>query len=478
MAPGIDTTAVGRVVDERWDAEVMPALLDLVRIPAKSPAFDPEWDAHGHIAAAVDLVVGWAEAQGIEGTSVEVHRLPGRTPLVLAEIPPTAGGDPTDTVLLYGHVDKQPEMVGWRDGLSPWEPVLDGDRLYGRGGADDGYAAFAAVTALRALREVGGDHARCVLVLEASEESGSSDLEPYVEALADRLGPVSLVVCLDSGCGTYDRLWTTTSLRGLAAATVRAEVLTEGVHSGAASGIVPSSFRILRQLLSRVEDEATGEVLVPELHVEIPAERLAQAAEAAQVLGPMHEGFPLVPGGRPAVEDPTGQLLARTWRPALSIIGADGLPSLVDAGNVLRPGTALRLSMRIPPRCEPEAAARALAAVLEADPPLGARVTVDHLEWAPGWDAPPTAPWLAAAVHAASTAAFGTPPASMGEGGTIPFMGMLGERFPDAQFLVIGVLGPGSNAHGPNEFLHVPMARGITAAVAQVLHAHRHRHRG
>jgi acetylornithine deacetylase/succinyl-diaminopimelate desuccinylase-like protein len=286
---------------------------------------------------------------------------------------------------------------------------------------------------------------------------------------------VSLVVCLDSGCGTYDRLWTTTSLRGLVAATVRADVLTEGVHSGAASGIVPSSFRILRQLLTRVEDEATGRVLVPELHVEIPGERLAQAAEAARVLGAMHEGFPLVPGGQPAVGDPTEQLLARTWRPALSVIGADGLPSLVDAGNVLRPSTALRLSMRIPPRCEPEAAARALAAVLEADPPLGARVAVDHLEWAPGWDAPPTAPWLAEAVTSASTAAFGAPPASMGEGGTIPFMGMLGERFPAAQFLVIGVLGPGSNAHGPNEFLHVPMARGITAAVAQVLHAHRHR---
>jgi len=384
------------------------------------------------------------------------------------EVPGAGGG----TVLLYGHVDKQPEMTGWAEGLGPWTPVRRGDRLYGRGGADDGYAAFAALTAIEALEAQGVPHARCVVLIEACEESGSVDLPAHVDALAGRLGTPDFVVCLDSGCGDYARLWGTTSLRGVVSGELAVEVLTEGVHSGA-SGIVPSSFRVLRRVLSRLEDDATGAVLPPELHAAIPPARLAQARAVAAALGDeVWSRFPFVPGMRPAAADPVELLLASTWRPALAVTGADGLPALADAGNVLRPRTALKLSLRLPPTVDAARATARLKELLEADPPYGARVTFTPASQSAGWEAPPMRDWLGASVDAASRACFGQPAMYQGTGGSIPFMAMLGARFPEAQFLITGVLGPESNAHGPNEFLHVPTGVRVTACVAHVLADH------
>jgi acetylornithine deacetylase/succinyl-diaminopimelate desuccinylase-like protein len=364
-------------------------------------------------------------------------------------------------------------MTGWREDLSPWTPVREGDKLYGRGGADDGYSAFASLAALRLLKEQGLPHARCVVLIEACEESGSYDLPAYIEALAPRIGKPSLVVCLDSGCANYEQLWMTTSLRGLVGGNLRVDILTEGVHSGDATGIVPSSFRILRQVLSRVEDEATGRIKVEGLHVEIPKERREQAREAAKVLeGEVFTKFPWVPGARPVSEDGAELVLNRTWRPALAVTGVDGMPALSNAGNVLRPFTTFKLSMRIPPRLDPKAGMKALKDALEKDPPYGAKVTFEGDKASVGWDAPPLAGWLSRAVESASKTFFGQPAMAMGEGGTIPFMGMLGERFPEAQFLITGLLGPGSNAHGPNEFLHVPTGKKLTCTVASVIADH------
>jgi acetylornithine deacetylase/succinyl-diaminopimelate desuccinylase-like protein len=465
----LDPARAAASSDRIWEAEILPALEQYIRIPNRSPLFDADWQAAGHMDRAVALVEAWCRRQPIAGLSVEVVRLPGRTPLIYMEVPGTAPG----TVLLYGHVDKQPEFDGWRDGLGPWTPVRDGDRLYGRGGADDGYAAFASLAALRLLEEQGVPHARCVVVIEACEESGSTDLPAYIEALLPRIGTPDLVVCLDSGCGNYDQMWLTTSLRGLIAGNLRVDVLREGVHSGDASGIVPSSFRILRELLSRIDDMATGRVLPPELHVEVPPERMAQARLAADALGDEIAGhFPFVDGARPMKRDHVEQILARTWEPMLSITGIDGVPPTGSAGNVLRPFTTVKLSLRIPPRVDPERAAEVVRRELERDPPFGARVRFVAEKSSSGWDAPPLEPWLAASIDGASRAFFGRPSMAMGEGGTIPFMGMLGERFPSAQFLITGVLGPASNAHGPNEFLHVPTGKRLTGCVAQVIADH------
>jgi acetylornithine deacetylase/succinyl-diaminopimelate desuccinylase-like protein len=474
----LDADLADAHVGHAWDDDIVPVLHDYIRIPNVSVAYDADWAEAGHMARATELLRQWCDrhaGSGLDGATVEVHELPGRTPVLLVDVPPTGGGRTDDIVLLYGHLDKQPPFTGWREGLGPWEPVVDGDRLYGRGSADDGYSTFSAVTALEAVRAAGGAHGRCIVLIEASEESGSPDLPAHLEALGVRLGEPSLVVALDSWCGDWDRLWITTSLRGLVDMTVDVEVLTEGVHSGSAGGVVPSSFRILRQLLGRVEDEQTGALLVRELHADIPDDRLRQITATAPELGDLADRFPFVEGATPTRPTTEQMLIARAWEPALEVVGIGGAPRPARAGNVLRPSTSVKLSLRVPPTADPEAAAAAVEARLTADPPYGARVTVRRGVAEPGWHAPPDAPWLARAVEAASLAAFGRGHRALGEGGTIPFMGMLGRRFPDAQFVITGVLGPESNAHGPNEFLHLPTARKVTSAVAHLLDSHARR---
>ena len=464
----MDNAVATELIESTWDRSITPSLIDYIRIPNKSPAFDPDWKKNGYMDEAVTLISDWCRANAIDDMALEVIQLEGRTPLIYIDVP----GVGKDCVVLYGHLDKQPEMVGWHEGLGPWSPVLDGDRLYGRGGADDGYSAFASLTAIRAVRAAGGQHARCVVIIEACEESGSFDLPHYIDYLQDRIGTPSLVICLDSGCGNYDQLWCTTSLRGIVAGNLEVRVLDEGVHSGDASGIVPSSFRILRQLLDRIDDSTTGTILLDALKVEIPSQRLRQAEVVAQVLGEaVHDKFPWRGDMRPAATG-TEAVLNRSWRPALSVIGMEGLPALQDAGNVLRPMTTIKLSLRIPPMVDAEVASQALKSALEHDPPSGADVRFVAEKGAAGWNAPPLEAWLEEACESASNTHFGKGAVWMGEGGTIPFMGMLGEKFPQAQFMVTGVLGPASNAHGPNEFLHIPCAKRLTACVAQVLDAH------
>ena len=466
-----DPAALKAFIGKLWDAEVVPTLVDYIRIPNKSPAFDADWATHGFMDQAVSLLEAWARRKiaALKGATLEVVRLEGRTPVILIDVP----GQGSDCVLLYGHLDKQPEMTGWAEGLGPWTPVIKGDKLYGRGGADDGYAMFGAISAILALQQAGLPHARCVILIEACEESGSPDLPYYVDHLGPRLGDPSLVVCLDSGCGDYERMWLTTSLRGLMAGALRVQVLDEGVHSGDASGVVASSFRILRHLLTRLEDPDTGMILPLDLYSPIPPQRAEQAAKAAKVLGKdIYAKFPFVQGMAPVTDDLAELVLNRSWRPTLSVIGMDGVPPMGSAGNVLRPFTSAKLSIRLPPTKDAKAAAQAVKQILEADPPYGAKVEfkVDSAE--SGWNAPQLAPWLEAAVASASQQAFGHELAYMGEGGSIPFMGMLGEKFPKAQFVITGVLGPHSNAHGPNEFLHIPTGKRVSAAVALILADH------
>ncbi|HEX6266218.1 MAG TPA: M20/M25/M40 family metallo-hydrolase [Burkholderiales bacterium] len=452
-----------------WDEAIVPALLDYIRIPAKSPHFDQDWASHGHIDAAVKLAADWCRGHAPEGMKLEVVKLGGRTPLLLIDV---AGSSPGN-ILVYGHLDKQPEMTGWRDGLGPWTPVLQDGKLYGRGGADDGYAVFAALAALRALQAEKRPHARVVMLIESCEESGSYDLPAYLEALAPRIGAPGLVIGLDSGCGNYEQLWGTSSLRGLVNGVLTVEVLTEGVHSGDASGVVASSFRIARQLLERIEDAETGIVKHSAFHAQVPVERAEQAKRAAEVLGAeVWRKFPFLKGMQPMTIDLSDLVLNRTWRPMLAVTGADGLPPPAAAGNVLRPRTSLVLSLRLPPTVKAESAARQLQAMLEADPPYGARVKFEYGQAATGWHAPATEAWLEAALETASLNHFGKGVMWMGEGGTIPFMAMLGAKFPNAQFFITGVLGPHSNAHGPNEFLHLDYAKRLTSCVADVIAAH------
>lgn len=488
-AGALNAAALQNHVDASWQEHILPALVKYVEVPAKSPAFDPDWARHGLIDRVLQDAADWVAARRVPGLSLEVIRLTDaharpRTPVLFFELPASGGRDGTpapasgQTVLMYGHLDKQPEFNGWRNDLGPWTPKIEDGKLFGRGSADDGYAVYASIAAIEALQAQGVAHPRIVGLIETSEESGSHDLLPYVDALRPRLGDVGLVICLDSGAGNYDQLWLTTSLRGMASGVLKVEVLTEGVHSGDASGVVPSSFRIMRQVLDRLEDSASGRLLPSVFHCEIPAERIAQAQATAAILGDeLHRRFPWAHhdcGGStvfalPTTTDPVEALLNRTWRPTLSVTGAEGLPALRDAGNVLRPYTAFKLSLRLPPLVDAAQAVQQLKTLLEDNAPYQACVTFEGEGSASGWNAPATTPWFEQALQDASQAHFGAGCGTIGQGGTIPLMNLLSQGFPTAQMMVCGVLGPRSNAHGPNEFLHLDYARRLTASVAQVI---------
>ena len=455
---------------DTFESEVLPTLAKYATIPCLSPAFDSEWQSHGYLADAMALYAQWATARNFARHSVAVHELEGRTPVLVVTIEATA---PTNgTVLLYGHLDKQPPLGDWSEGLDPYQPVRRANRLFARGVADDGYAMFASLLAIEELERQGIPHARCVVLIEASEESGSPDLEAHLDALTSHLGEVELMICLDSGAHSYDRLWVTTSLRGVLNLDVTVSVLERGQHSGSASGVVPSSMRIMRQLLDRIEDATTGEILIPELRAQIPDSHVSAAQVVAEAFGDVagHEQ-PVVEGLELMGVDAAERILRRSWYPTLSIVGAQGLPDSAIAGNVLRPSTTLTLSLRLPPSCDPAVAEAAVRSALTENVPNKAHVSVDGAS-AAGWVTPELAPWLRTALEEGSTLAFGNEVAYAGEGGSIPFLASLGQRFPNVQFVATGVLGPDSNAHGIDEMLDLDCAVAVTNAMSHVIAAH------
>lgn len=469
----MDHSSVHGVVETGWMASALPSLAEYIKIPALSPDFDASWAETGHLRRAVEHVRDWIAARGLPGAGLEILQLDGRSPLLVVDVPATPGAVAQGTVVLYGHLDKQPPAGDWSEGLDPWQPMVRGCRLYGRGAVDDGYAGYAAALAIEAVHATGGEHARSVLLLETGEESGSRDLPAYMEHLAGRLGDVSLVVCLDAGGGDYERLWLTTSLRGIVQATVKVTVLTSPQHSGLAGGIVPSSFRVLRALLERVEDAGTGRIKLPAMNVQIPAERRAGAEALARFdPGAPKRRHPLADGVRPESEDDVELILNSTWRPALAVTGASGLPEPADAGNVLRASTSLKLSFRLPPTADSRAALAELEQALTTDVPNHAQVELDDVFAQDGWNAPTPAPWLTQALDSVGDAVLGQRHQGVGIGGSVPFMTMLAEHYPRAQFLVTGALGADSNMHVPDEWLNLAFAAKVTEAVAHVLDAH------
>ena len=469
----IDTNQISSFVNEFWDQYITPTLIEYIEIPNKSPVFDPNWEINGHMEEALQMAISWLGRHEIPGSHLHIGRIEGRTPLLLLEVDGTIDKQQRlPTILLYGHLDKQPEMEGWREGLGPWKAVREGDKLYGRGGADDGYALFASICAIKAIKEQGLPHARFVVLIEFSEESMSPDLPPYMQRFEDIIGNPAAVICLDAGAGNYDQLWCTTSLRGFVGGTLKVEVLEEGVHSGI-SGIVPSSFRINRQLLSRIEDEETGQLIINDFFVDIPSQRFEQTRMSADILAEAAiKDLPFAEGTTPVSSDPLELLLNHTWKPALEIVGQDGIPSIRMGGNVLRPYTTLKWSLRLPPTLPCATAKAALTTAFTENVPYGAKVTLEFEADGEGWNAKELAPWLGQLLDDASQTYFGQKAMHFGAGGSIPFMHMLGARFPEAQFIVTGVLGPKSNAHGPNEFLHIPYAKKLTSSIAFILAKH------
>lgn len=468
----LDIDKCREFVLNKWDNEIIKELSDYIEIPNQSPLFDKEWDNNGYQEQVVDLMMKWAKAQNVENLTLRVEKDEGKTPLIFGIV--EGASDTNETILMYGHMDKQPPLDGlWNEGLGPYKPVIKDGKLYGRGGADDGYAIFASITAIKALQEQNIPYARIVIMIEGCEESGSPDLPYYVDKLAEEIAKPSLVVCLDSGCGNYEQLWLTTSLRGMVAGNLNINILKEGVHSGAASGIVPSSFRILRMLLDRIEDSKTGQMILPEVQVDIPKDQQVYIKDTAKVLGNIiHEEFPFVQGAEPVSEDLEELVTNRTWRPTVSYTGVDGMPSLERAGNVLRTHTSVKLSIRLPPTLEPKVMMQAVKKAVETNPPYNAQVEFVPEKGAQGWMAPKISQWVLDSCNNASHSFYNKQSCAFGEGGTIPLMGMLSRCFPGTQFIITGVLGPASNAHGPNEFLHLDMAKKLTMCISKIIGDH------
>lgn len=465
----LDHHRVQKLVDEKWEHDIVPRLCEYIKIPNKSPVFDPDWAEHGHMDAAMQLLTDWLAQQDVDGLTYEVVTLEGRTPTLFCDIAASEACTSPRSVFLYGHYDKQPEFDGWDDDLGPWKPVLRDGRLYGRGGADDGYSLFGSILAIQAIQQQGQAHPRCTILIEGCEESGSYDLPFYVQHLKDKIADPALVVCLDAGCANYNQLWLTTSLRGMVIGTLTVKILTEGQHSGLAGGIVPSTFRILRQLLDRLESSVSG-TMCDGLQVDIPASAKAAAEDVARTVGTeIYHQFPWVDGAQPDGTNLTELVLDNCWRASLATVGLSGAPEIQNAGNTLRPETSAKLAIRIPPTLDADAAATLIKWTLEQDPPYGAQVSFDLETHMSGWCAPEEEAWLQTALAESADAYFGAPVAHMGMGGSIPFMKMLGDAYPTTQFVVTGVLGPASNAHGPNEFLEISTGKRVTACMAEII---------
>ena len=460
----MDPDQIKEYVNRHVDQGVIPTLVEFVRIPSLSPDYDPNWETNGLLLEAMNLMIKYVDSLSIKGFTHEVLKEPGKPWLFYGTLPAT---DPSlPTVLMYGHFDKQPHMEGWSEGLGPATPVIRGDRLYGRGCSDDGYAIPTSAVIMKALQEFSIPHGKIILIGENEEESDSSSLVYYVNLLKPRMGQIDIVVCLDSGILTYDQLWVTTSLRGIMNLDLTVKTLKAGVHSGGGSGIIPSTFRILEILLSRIEDKDTGRILVPELHTNIDPQVYIDKASTIKVINDSFlKLIPFEDGVKPVSNDLTQMYLDNTYVPTLVVTGVEGLPSLQNAGNVLQPQITLRLSIRVPPGVDSKVALEAVKRELVRDPPYNAKVSVSETSPDNGWAQKPNKEWLDDALNQASLKFFGNEALKLGEGGTIPFIGFLGESFPSSQFIITGLLGTDSNAHSVDENLDIPYLKKLTCCM-------------
>ena len=454
-------------INDFWDKEAIPALQDFIKIPNKSPEFDSNWETNGYMDQAERCISAWCKINSPKGMQIKTLKTPGRTPIILIDIP----GEINKNILFYGHLDKQPEMSGWDDDLGPYTPVIKDGKLYGRGSGDDGYAVFSAISSILAIQKQNLKHPNIQIMIEASEESGSIDLPFYINKYEKDIIKPDMFICLDSGCGDYDRMWLTTSLRGMATGILEVEVLTEGVHSGMAGGIAPSALEIMQHQLQKISTPLQARINLPELKVNIPKARLQQIKEAAAILGEnVAKDFPFAATTQALSDNNTDLITQQTWLNSYAIIGLDGIPSTDDAGNVHIPKLTAKISLRLAPTCDTNKAIESIKQKLELNPPYCAAIKFSPITINNGWHANIASDELSAIFDTASLNYFGEKCAYMGEGGSIPFINMLQEKFPSSEFVITGVLGPQSNAHGPNEFLHLAAVKKISCCIADIVY--------
>jgi acetylornithine deacetylase/succinyl-diaminopimelate desuccinylase-like protein len=450
----MDKRIIKPYIEKLFATNVLPNLQEFIKIPNCSPNYDGDWEKNGNAVKAASFLANWVQGLNLKNAEVSLLKDPGHTPFIYIDVKATRPGDDR-TILMYGHLDKQPAFTGWSEGLGPQIPVVKDGKLYGRGSSDDGYATFASVSSIKACQDNGWDLPRMVILIEGAEESFTDDLFYYVNQLKTVIGTPSMVMCLDSGCADYERLWVSTNLRGVISISLKVSVMTtQGIHSGLGGGLVPDSFMIIRQLLDRIENPETGDMLEPSLFVEIPEDRNKQIDAMMKVVGDKYlDNIPWFGKTHPLDKNLKDTIIRNTWKPTLVITGCDGLPDTSTAGNVLRGFTELRLSIRLPPGIDSTKAGETIKAILEKDPPYNAKVEATVVNTGDGWNLNSFSEKLGNTLNIASQRFFNSDMCFFGEGGSVPFVKFFNESFPKADFAVLGVCGPTSNIHGPDENL-------------------------
>eukprot|EP01134_Creolimax_fragrantissima_P007648 CFRG7648T1 len=465
----MDATKTQAFVDKHFQEKFVDTLSGFIKIPNCTPAFDADYLTNGHIQTAIKYILDFTDSLKIPGLTHSVYDDESRPPMVCIVYP----GEVKQNVMIYGHLDKQPFMEGrWSEGLDALTPVIRDNKLYGRGSADDGYSVLAALLSIQAAREQGVPLPRICILLETEEESGSENLLYLMEQaqVKEALGKPDICICLDSETADYDKIWVTSSLRGLAACNLKIEVMESGQHSGLAGGIVPETFTIARQLLDRLEDSTTG-VVVDEFNSQPDDKKRNEAKEVAEYHGSsLFTNFKLLEGVSAMSEHDLAQMyLQNVWYASLSVTGGCGLPDVSDAGNVLRPWTQLRVGIRLPPNVNGHDAAKKLEEVLTKDPPYGCKISVTGLQGGNGFCTKPFPIYLNDSIRDASMAFFGQAHSSFGIGGSIPFLSELGQKYPEAQIIPMGAMGPDCNAHNPDESIDLPYAKKFVCFLSHLL---------
>jgi acetylornithine deacetylase/succinyl-diaminopimelate desuccinylase-like protein len=466
----MDRRVIEPFVRQFFDSEILSSLMNFVKIPNCSPEYDPDWDKNGYQIAAAQYIQDWIKNQNLKGCDTVFLKDEGRTPFIYVNIEGTKEGDDR-CILLYAHMDKQPPLTGWSPGLGPYTPVIKDGHLYGRGSSDDGYAPFAAITAVKACQDNNWPLPRIGIILEASEESGSTDLKYYLEKLSKLIGNPSLIFGLDSSCIDYNRLWTTSSLRGVFSMNLKVSLLKLGYHSGNGGGFVADSFLVLRMLLDRIEDSKTGKLLDEYLYPTVPVDKKAEIDHLASTMGDhILDGIEFYKNTQPMTNDKVELILNNTWRPTVTITGANGFPELDKAGNVLRQNSEVKISFRLPPLVSAKEVFTRIKNKLTENPPYNAKIDLTTSDVAnDGWNQRPFSKDLNNILNDASNKFFDLDCDSYCEGGSIPFVNFFSDKFPKSEVIIMGVTGPGSNIHSTDENLHIEYCKKIICCLTYII---------
>ena len=457
------------IIDAHWDNWYVKGLCEFIEVPNLTPMVDPNYLTNGLNEKAMALVDDYINKLEIKGISKKIFQPDGMTPLIVYAVDKAEGGSDAQ-IMFYGHLDKQPWMDGWDEGLGPTKPVIRGEYLYGRGGGDDGYSPFSTMLAIKNAQLQGIKHSRIVLVLETEEESGSPNLINLLNIAKDFIGNPDYLFCLDSGAFDYNQLWLTSSLRGITLMDVTVKAGKGGYHSGEVGGIVPETFRVMRHLLNRLDDPKTG-LPMEELNTELPAYARPEAERMVALSGEaMCKKYKMEEGVKYCSQDNLVEMyLNNTWRANLSVTGAGGLPDYNRAGNVVRPQTTLRLSYRLPPNMDCHKAAAIVKQKLTTDVPHDCIVEIKGDHNGNGWCMKDPEPWFHDVINNASKNFYDREYGSYGMGGSIPFLSQLGGLYPNTFIVALGLLGPQSNAHAPNESVNLTYAKKLTMCMSHIL---------